>query len=531
MSLRHSSIAAALITVLAACAVTPKEVREAKSQIDAEINKAIASSHTATELPPLVEVVERNYHGETGYERRTDTDLPPRYNKVVIGYGDKPANLAKIALNLEGAFGLAVRITPDVSETTPSAAPLANATGNSSNVSPDTYPQSFAGNLTDYLNIIAATGNLTWSYSAERNELTFSRLVTRTFVISDTQGAIQFSDSSTGNTSTQTGTSGGTGGAGGSFSGNLSVTSQGQVNQFTGMQDLIKGMLTKAGSVAGNPATGTLVVKDTRDSVERITQTVREQQTLMLAQIELTIARITVQVNDGSSAGFNLQNLVFQRLNAAGNAANWSLSLASPNNITGSGTGSATYNLNRPNSALSAANLVAQMLSQYGTVVDRNEQVITTKNRVPALYQTATQQAYLASVSPGLASTSGVSLPGLTPGVVGYGDTLLVVPTLHDSQTLSLVLSSSTSSLVSMTTVSSGTGSNIESIQTPTLAQTKYGPLGFNLRNGQMLVVAAKDQTTTESNTNAAMTGLSNNSSNNHSVSVLLITPRILPSI
>ncbi len=538
-----SFLALCISTGLAGCAISPQEVKEA---YDAKSTAIFAAKQKATTQRAAVSsytVIRGNYLGSNLIPSNTGSSLPERYRRDLSKQvSPNMGTLQQAVANIQ-SLGLGVRVNQDVTNpptsSTTAAAPAATSAPASPipQVPPTTrpvvlVPLSFSGDLTDYLNQITSQLGVSWEYNPAVNEVNIYRLTTRTCTIMDVPGAIDFDDKlSGGGTGSSSGAGTTTQGSTFGSSSNANIVAE-AYDPWKSLINALTIMITPVGKIASNKATGTVFVTDTKEGVDRVCNLVGSENSRMNLQIALEIHEVHVELNDGNSIGLDL-NAVFQQLNAITGAPDWAFKFGSPSNVTDAGSGSASFNIARPESRLAGSNFAAQALASFGKIVSEKKDTIVTRNRVPGRLQNVKEEVYLASTTPASGSATaggGSGVPGLTPGVVTYGSTIAYVPTVGDNNQVVLHLFDTQSNLDTIKSQGSGSGVTSQQINLPKLSKRKFAQ-SFTVSHGETLIIVGSESDALSSNTNAALTGASNNAKRTKSMSVLLVTPHVMTGI
>ena len=547
--LRPTSLLALCISVVATgCAITHEDVKQAYDSKSAAI---VAAKQKANKQRPAVSnytVIRGNYLGSDLLPANTGSSLPERYRSGISKQvSPNMGTLQQAVANIQ-SLGLGVRLNQDVmnpptASTNTSASTTSLTPGVTAPPTPISaaaavrpvvlVPLSFGPDLTDYLNLITSQLGVSWEYNQAQNEVNIFRLASRTCTIMDLPGAVDFDDKlSGGGTSSSSSSSTGSSTQGSSFgsSSNANVVAK-AYDPWDSLIAALDIMKTPVGKMASNRATGTVFVTDTKEGADRICGLVASENARMNLQIALEIHEVRVEVNDGNNIGMDL-NVVFQQLNAITGAQDWAFKFGSPTNLTDPGSGSASFNIARPESRLAGTNVAAQALASFGKIVGESKHTIITRNRVPGRMQDVKEEVYLASTTPasGNAVGGGAGVPGLTPGVVTYGSTIVYVPTVGDNNQVLLHLFDTQSSLDAIKSQGSGSGVTAQQINLPKLSKRKFAQ-SFSVANGETLVIVGSETDALASNTNAALTGASNNAKQTKSMSVLLVTPHVMTGL
>lgn len=557
-------IAAAVVTLLTGCAVTPTEVSEQVAAKTANISLAQQRAAESQKQEPPMQHISGNFIGSAPITIDTATLLPSQYRNVTMNFGTTQGTLSQVARNIQKVTGLLVRLDADLTPPstgagatstaatttakqttaappTPSTSmpPLQVLVGGSSttptvgttiNSAPQPLlvrplPLSFSGDLGEYLNQITAELGVSWEYT--NGAVRIYRIATRSWAIAISPGALTYKDEMSGGGQGGGSTGSGTTGTQ-SFGSSNSSTVSATLDAWKSMEETVKAMLSPAGKYAFNQASGTLTVSDTKQVVDAVEKWVRHENAILKAQVAIDVRTITVQLNDGSSAGFDL-NAVYSKLNESTGSSGWAMKLVSPTSLASADAGSASFNLVKPSSAWSGSSAAVQAMNSFGRVIGDFTDTIITTNRVPGRTQSVTDQAYLASTTPasGGATAGGTGVPGLTPGVVTYGTNLTVVPTIGDDNTVLLQLFDTRSDLLGISSVSTGSGATLQQINTPTLARYKVAQ-NFHVGQGETLLIVGSNSDSWNSKSATGIGGASTNGTRTRVLKVMMVTPRIL---
>lgn len=529
-------------SLLPGCAITPGEVNNAHETKTAQIAAAHRQAQLQRAPEGLYTVVRGNYLGGNLIVTTNSTTLPAKFRQVNHSDANALGTLQVAVGNIQ-RLGLSVRVNADVT-TPPTANPtgatpalplasaaapaLTNSTANpGASRAPVLVPLNIHGDLGDYLNQITSQLGVSWEYNPAVNEVYIFRSMTRTCTVMNVPGSIDFDDkmSGGGNSAVGAGSSGQGSSFGSTSSANVVAKSY---DAWDSLVTALNTLITPTGKLSANPATGTVVVTDSKEGVDRVCNLVASENARMNLQVAIDVREISVQLNDGNNIGLDL-NLVYQQLNAITGTQDWVFKFNSPTNLTESGSGSVGFNVARAESRLAGSNIAAQALASFGKVVADKTDTILTRNRVPGRFQRVVEQVYLASTTPAAGSTSGggSGVPGLTPGVVSYGSTITIVPTVGDNQQVVLHLFDTQSDLLGINTVSTGTGATFQQINTPALSKRKFAQ-SFSVHHGETLIIVGSDSEALSSAANMSLTGASNNAKRVKGMSVLLVTPRVM---
>lgn len=538
--IRNCRSHAALIgaALLVGCAVTTQDVADEAQRKTSTISAAQQRVQAVPKAPEPLKRIQGNYVGGQPMAISHSLALPPSAREVVINFGPSHGSLADVARNIHRATGIAVRIDSDVpagrsqAAEARAAAPLPAgplpAVFQAPRAATGELPLYFVGDLSDYLNRVASMLGVSWQYS--NGEVHIFRRVTRVFTLMVSPGALSVRD--------DVNTTGQNSGGGnvqsqqaGSFGSNSNATTISNYNPWDAIDQVLKTMVSGDGKYTVNQASGTVVVTDAKENVDRIAEWVRLENATLTRQVAIEVREISVELRNNSQIGVDL-NLVYQQLNRASGAQDWIFRFGAPSSLTDASAGSIGFNVARPDAKLSGTNVAVQALNSLGNIVFDSTRTVVTTNRVPGRVQDVTDRAYLAETTPaaGGASAGTTGVPGLRPGVVTYGDNLILVPTIGDSNVVLLQLFSTRSSLLELNSVAAGQGITFQQINTPVLGRQKNSQ-NFQISQGDTLVIVGNTSDRWSSRDNHSITGGSRTASQHRTINVLLVTPRIMSGV
>ncbi|WP_245200043.1 PilN family type IVB pilus formation outer membrane protein [Herbaspirillum sp. LeCh32-8] len=361
-----------------------------------------------------------------------------------------------------------------------------------------------SGSLKGLLDTAAARFGVSWKFS--EGVIQFFHTESRNFQISAIPGDSTFSATvtsgatSTGGTAgTSGGGSGSGGGAGGGGAGggggvnanntqNTAVASK--LSVYTGIESAIKVMLSAYGKVLASPATGSITVVDTPDSLERIATYIDGENKSLSRQIAINVTVLSVTLSDDDQYGINWK-AVYNSLNSTfgiSNAYEGALS-----------TGLVSFTAGIPaggTSGFSGSQAVIQALSQQGKVRRQTTASVVTLNNQPVPVQVARQTTYLQSLQSSLVAQVGTTT-SLTPGVVTAGFNMSILPHMLTNGTVMLQFSTDISTLRrirQITASTDSTGRATALIESPEL-DTRNFLQRVAMKSNETLIISGFEQT------------------------------------
>lgn len=394
-----------------------------------------------------------------------------------------------------------------------------------------------SGSLRGLLDTAAARFGVSWKYVD--GAIQFYHTEARNFQINAIPGDSTFSATVTSGASSTGGiASAGAAGsaAGGSSSGvnasntqNTAVASK--LSVYTGIESAVKVMLSPYGRALASPATGSITVVDTPDSLERIATYIDGENKSLSRQIAINVTVLSVALNDSDQYGINW-NVVYRNLSTNFGLTNVYQGAAS--------TGLLALSAGVPagsSSKFSGSTAVMQALSEQGKVRRQTTASVVTLNNQPVPVQVARQTSYLQSMQTTLVAQVG-STTSLSPGVVTSGFNMSILPHILTNGTVMLQFSTDISTLRNIRTINGGTDANgnvTSRIESPEL-DTRNFLQRVAMKSNETLIISGFEQT--DDNLGRSGVGHAHNmllggglsGASNKEVIVVLITPVAMAS-
>mgnify|MGYP001026050873 FL=1 len=394
------------------------------------------------------------------------------------------------------------------------------------------------GSLKGLLDTVAARFGVSWKYA--EGTIQFFHTEARSFQISAIPGDSSFSASVTSGATSTGGTAGGGGGGGsggggsGGGAGRTGVNASNTQNTavasrlsvYTSIEEAIKVMLSPYGKVLASPATGSITVVDTPDSLDRIATYIDSENKSLSRQIAINVTVLSVTLRDTDQYGINW-TAVYQSLNRRFGISNVYEGAASTGliSLTAGIPGGST-------SRLAGSQAVIQALSEQGKVRRQTTASVVTLNNQPVPVQVARQTSYLQSLQSSLVAQVGTTT-SLTPGVVTSGFNMSILPHVLTNGTVMLQFSTDISTLRRIRTIvgTTGEGGAVTSqIESPEL-DTRNFLQRVAMKSNETLIISGFEQT--DDNLDRAGLGDPRNlalggglsASSSKEVIVVLITP------
>ncbi|MPT55602.1 MAG: PilN family type IVB pilus formation outer membrane protein [Alcaligenaceae bacterium] len=359
------------------------------------------------------------------------------------------------------------------------------------------------GSLKGLLDTVSARFGVSWKYA--EGVIQFFHTEARSFQISAIPGDSSFSASVTsgatstgGAASSGGGGSGGGGGGGGGGAGRTGVNASNTQNTavasrlsvYTSIEEAIKVMLSPYGKVLASPATGSITVVDTPDSLDRIATYIDRENKSLSRQIAINVTVLSVTLRDSDQYGINW-NAVYQSLNRRFGISNVY------EGATSTGLISLTAGIPLTStSRMAGSQAVIQALSEQGKVRRQTTASVVTLNNQPVPVQVARQTSYLQSLQSSLVAQVGTTT-SLTPGVVTSGFNMSILPHVLANGTVMLQFSTDISTLRRIRTIvgtTSATGGVTSQIESPEL-DTRNFLQRVAMKSNETLIISGFEQT------------------------------------
>lgn len=339
--------------------------------------------------------------------------------------------------------------------------------------------------LSQILDIISAKLGIKWRYDYPTNSLRFYRLVTKTWntpfrsTKASYKAAMQGDIAQSNNQNAITARN----------NANSPIDSDMKdLVELDTMRDSLDVVMTRSGTAFANPVTGQITLTDTAESVDLADSIMTDAIRQVSRVVTLHLQTIKVTYNRSGEAAVDVQAAVARALS---NLPDFTASFmsAAPLATTNSGQ----LGLHIYSGPASGSSAIVKALEEIGTVETSNEIPLSTRNRKPVYYNVRQTFSYVASTTPAAAVTGGTGgTPGITTAQDQVGLKLFMVPEITSRDIVNLSMSLDQSTLKSLETFSSGTGTNMQSVQLP----DKDGEGSMQevmLRNGRTTILTGFD--------------------------------------
>ncbi len=337
----------------------------------------------------------------------------------------------------------------------------------------------------EMLDFLTAQIGAYWKF--EKNAVEIYRLVTRTFELS----------AQADKTSVMSGL-GRTGSSGGQESSTFESKSQTKIEQanLDVLQDVrsaVDAMLTRGGAITvGN---GTIVVTDTKESVDRVADYIAGVNKQLTRRIKLLFEAIEVNDRDNSEFGVDW-NVVWSRMGQLSNGGivQTLVNGRGPGSLASESAGQMSAVLTG-NSQLSGSQLLVQALSDVGSISNHTQVPMVTLNRKPVQYAVRRTFDYVASVQVStVASSAGTTTaPAITQKEETVGLVLTVTPSAFQDGRILMNVAYDSTSLTSLNPYTAGSEANSAKVQQRVI--DGGGSLQtISMRSGQSILISGIDK-------------------------------------
>jgi type IVB pilus formation R64 PilN family outer membrane protein len=343
------------------------------------------------------------------------------------------------------------------------------------------------GNLRGLLDTAAARFGVSWKYAD--GAIRFFHTESRTFQINTLPGDSTFNASVTSGATSNPGSSagGGAAGAGGGAGTTNGVTANNSQNTavasklsvYGSIESVIKAMLSSYGKVVISPATGSITVVDTPDSLDRVAAYIDNENKTLERQVVINVTVLSVSLNDSDDYGINW-NLVYTTLRQK-----YGLTSAVPATLDATRFSAGIVG----DSRFAGSTAIIDALSKQGKVRRQTTaSVITLNNQVVPL-QVAKQTSYLQQSQTTVVPQVGTTTT-LIPGTVTSGFNMSILPHVLANGTVLLQFSTDISALNTIREVQSGTSK----IETPEI-DTRNFLQRVAMKSNETLIISGFEQT------------------------------------
>ena len=374
----------------------------------------------------------------------------------------------------------------------------------------------YQGSLAGLLDLVALHNDLQWTFA--NGKIHLFRVVTRTLQVKilPAISASISANSAGGASNSTTGGGGGGGGAGGKDDEKEDV--------LLGLEKTLKGMLSKRGKLQIDKGMGTVTVTDSFTNVQAMERHLDSVNRQLTRQVALTVEVLQVTLSNENQSGIDW-NFV------TSTAKLGALNFSGPPALT---KNAGSFGLVKQNTDGTENSLLIRALEKFGRVSTSYSSVITTMNRQSVPMGSTNSQSYLKQITPAVTTASNgstvIGQPGLIPGEINTGFTMLLLPIVLDSNHVLMQCSINLSSLKELSTFSTGFGTGQQSIQQPSIASFSTQQK-MMVKSGDTIVLSGFENESTETRESDFVRKTVPGTKDNvraKTTLVVLITPRLV---
>lgn len=339
------------------------------------------------------------------------------------------------------------------------------------------------GTMVSYLDYITARLNLSWSY--RDGVVLIERYVTESFELAAFGGSQNYKMSLTGAAAA------GNGGA------TMDVTEDGSIEFLNAIKAAVDQLVKPTnGSTVMNLATGRITVTATKDAMSRVRDMVRIEGASLTRQAQIQFDVYSVTSNRSDEQGVDW-SVIFSRLSEA-----WGATLTAPTSLASSAAGSLGVKVltgvtgNTSSIEFGGSGAVLKLLNEHGSNAKVRPITMIALNRQWARKTNLANNTYVSETT--TSSTSSGTTGGQKTAVVTTGDKVLVQPAILDDGKIMLKFGLSLTELLSLLSVTSGSGASSSTVQTPNTAGVD-DQATVSLLPGQAMVVTGLSRRTADS--------------------------------
>lgn len=300
----------------------------------------------------------------------------------------------------------------------------------------------------------------------------------------------------------------------------LNFSSQ-QLSVWDDLERALTMLLSEHGSVSINQSSSSVLVRDLPEQVAAIEHYLQQQNERLTRQVAIDVQIIEVTFNDNQQFGVDWQAL----LNSAGGEGVLGLS---SNFLNGAGTIAGQLSWQQLTGKAAGSALLLQALAEQGLVQTSNQPRLLSLNNQIAKIVLEDNATYLAAAGSTATANVGTS-DMLQPGVVTTGFELYVLPSIRAGEVI-LQLSTELSDLQRIDEVRSGE----QLIQTPHTTRKKFFMKAL-VADGETLLLSGlrneREHTNRQQSWWSLALGGRDDSSQRHSETLVLVTPRIINKV
>jgi type IVB pilus formation R64 PilN family outer membrane protein len=258
----------------------------------------------------------------------------------------------------------------------------------------------------------------------------------------------------------------------------------------------IEALMSRAGTIAISTETGSVVINDTKEALDRIEMHINNENKSMTRRVKLIFQTVEVQSNKSGENGIDW-NVLFKKINLE-DGASVPTSGVSGGKLTplgsavGSNASGITLNI-LGNTRFSGTSVVLKALAEQGRIYNTSTIPMSTLNRRPISHAVRTTFNYVDQIQNNNSTTgtgtTNQSAPSVTQKEETVGTLITMVPDASEDGTILMSVAFDSTVLTSLTPFSVGNGSNSMTVQQKVIDGT--GTLQqIVMRSGQTAVIS-----------------------------------------
>lgn len=372
---------------------------------------------------------------------------------------------------------------------------------------------SYRGPLSGLLDEVSSRFGIWWKY--EKNEITFYKFITKTFVLYSLPTQQSLSNN-IGGSSTDSGSGG---------SSALTLSSTAQMELWQNIENSIRSMISDDAKLSLDSANGTISLTATPSDIKKVAHYINEQNARLSRQVAISVKVLQVNISDSDSFGLDFA--------AAFNDEKTSIGIASvANGLSEDITKNLSMNIMPGNWNINSS---IQALSKKNTTNLITSGTVTTMNNKPAPIQVVKKQKYISEITKTNSGGDGDTYDLSTETEeIETGFTMSVLPRILEHGRMLLMFNLTLSDLLELQKVDLSEAGG-EYIQNPIIESRGFSQ-EVTLKSGESLVLTGYERvenTATKTGMGSAENSLLGGSAiaeKVRSVLVIILTPVVLES-
>jgi type IVB pilus formation R64 PilN family outer membrane protein len=346
--------------------------------------------------------------------------------------------------------------------------------------------------LSRTLDLIATRLGVNWSYDDQKGVIRFYRMVTKTWLLPIKPGSMSYTTAFSQGTM-QTNNSNAINGSNQQPDSPIKSEAQ-NVSEVNSVKQSIETIMTRAGAISVDPSLGAITLTDTKDAVDKAEDIIKFEKGVLSKMVLIRLQMIQVTSNDNGQAGVNWNAVMTKALQSI---PGFQLSSISPVSLIGQSGGvnnTGSIGLNITSGAFNGTSAILQALAEVGRVSTSTEIPLSIQNRHGMYYNVRSTYSYVSATTPATSTVGGTGgVPGITTSQDQVGFKLMLYPSVTARDSIDLTVSIDQSTLQSLQTFTSGSGSNAQSVQLPD-TNGEGATIDAIVHNGGTLILTGFEQ-------------------------------------